>query len=187
MIYDDQEAKFQAAYDDEYRRSPSPEPRPSQARSTVSSPPQIQPPVPIQPSVERVGGGGKRSRGAAQPKPQVPLGHLLMMVATGELANPSSGTSELRDPWCQPLLETPPEELEDCLGAYVDMDDFLTKSHEELYEVFLNLLNTHVDQDFANATPILALLRTKKAREVFVPAWEEWVGRMDWHKRHPAR
>ena len=166
MVYDDEEAAYQAAYDDEYHRSPSPELKPSQARPTVLPSPQIQSPVSIHPSVERVGGGGKRSRGAAQPKPQVPLGHLLMMVATGEVANPSSGTSELRDPWSQPLLETPPEELEECLGAYVDMDDFFTKSHEELYEVFLNLLNTHVDQDFANATPILALLRTKKAREV---------------------
>ena len=28
----------------------------------------------------------------------------------------------------------------------------------------------------AACTPILALLRTKKAREVFVPAWQEWTG-----------
>ena len=114
---------------------------------------------------------GKKTRGAAQPKPKVSLGHLLMMVANGDLEK-----GELRDPWSTPLLETPPEELEECLGAYVDMDDFLTKSHEELYEAFLKLLDTHVDQEMAAATPILSLLRTKKAREVFVPAWIEWTG-----------
>ena len=95
-----------------------------------------------------------------------------MMVANGDLDK----DEELRDPWTTPLLETPPEELEECLGAYVDMDDFLTKPHEELYEAFLKLFDTHVDQEMAACTPILELLRTKKAREVFVPAWQEWTG-----------
>ena len=117
------------------------------------------------------GGGEKESPGAAQPKAKVKLGHLLMMIEKGDIPK-----GDLRDPWTVPLLETPPEELEEYLGAYVDMDDFLTKSHEELYETFLKLFDTHVDQEFAAATPILALLRTKKAREVFVPAWKEWTG-----------
>ena len=113
MVFDDEEMRLQSEYWSNYAYSPSPSP-PRRTRTRPTRP---------------TGGEEKeKTHGAAQPKTKVSLGHLLMMVANGDLEK----DGELRDPWTTPLLETPPEEVEDCLGAYVDMDDFLTKPHEKL-------------------------------------------------------
>ena len=138
MKYDDDELEGQIAYD-RTRYQPSPSPSPPRRRP-IPAPSVVPPTTVASTSTDRKGGEEKTTPGAAQPKEQVsqvPLGHLLIMVA-----EESSPEPQLRDPWSQPLLETPPEELEDSLGAYVDMDDFFTKSHEELYEVYLNLTLT---------------------------------------------
>eukprot|EP01039_Chlorochromonas_danica_P011569 gene11569-12955_t len=79
-----------------------------------------------------------------------------------------------REPWSTELLAIAPEEEqapEPCNFSFAL--HFMEMSHEDALNEYFSLFDKHVHPDFASATSVLSLLRTKGSK-VFVPS--NWTG-----------
>eukprot|EP01040_Poterioochromonas_malhamensis_P027183 gene27183-biopygen3580 len=84
-----------------------------------------------------------------------------------------STVAEVQYPWSYVQEEVAPEDLDTPLpSSFLDALHFMEMSHEEAVKEFHSQFEKHVYKDFAEATPILALLK-EKGTHVFVPQnWE---------------
>eukprot|EP01040_Poterioochromonas_malhamensis_P007212 gene7212-biopygen1317 len=85
-----------------------------------------------------------------------------------------STVAEVQYPWSYVQEEVAPEDLDTPLpSSFPDALHFMEMSHEEAVKEFHSQFEKHVHKDFAEATPILALLK-EKGTHVFVP--QNWEG-----------
>jgi hypothetical protein len=85
-----------------------------------------------------------------------------------------SAVAEVQYPWSYVQEEVAPEDLDTPLPcSFPDALHFMEMSHEEAVKEFHSQFEKHVHKDFADATPILALLK-EKGSHVFVP--QNWEG-----------
>jgi len=79
----------------------------------------------------------------------------------------------LKPPWTSRLQEAPEDENTPNPSSFSGPLNFLDKPHSEVVAEYVAMFDTHVSPAFAEATPVLELLRTKGQR-VFAPS--EWLG-----------
>eukprot|EP00981_Chlorochromonas_danica_P004080 scaffold783_cov324-Ochromonas_danica.AAC.1 len=94
--------------------------------------------------------------------------------STSVPSNDATAHGLTRSPWSNPLLEEAPENVETPLPVnFANALHFMEMSYDEAVKEFVDLIQTHVSQDFAKATPIVELLKTKGLL-AFVP--QNWKG-----------
>ena len=90
----------------------------------------------------------------------------------GKLLQP---VPELIEPWSCGKEEVSPEELdtpEPC--AFTDAMYYLTKPHEEVLQDYMDMLPSHVNEEWQQTSDIMKRMKSVRYIQAFVP--KEWVG-----------
>ena len=96
------------------------------------------------------------------------------LVTSDIILPPKMPTDELVEPWTQLQEEESPEEkLTPEPVSFRDVLHYLTTPYPEAKKEYLGLLEEHVAPRFAKETPIMELLSSNLALDVFLPqTWE---------------